>query len=124
MKSPTDQPLSMDWNEASHTLRKVALLEDVFREKMESDSMFEEVAMSGMKFLHKLIESWEPLYAEDPEDALGEMQGEHQRDHMFNFKSEGAFFFLDAARLRQLRDRLRNGRHESDVSVLNSYADE
>lgn len=99
----------------------MALLEDIFREKMQSDAMFEEVAMSGMKFLNMLIESWEPLYAED--DELDE---DVDRSHtsMFNFKTDGAFFFLDAARLRQLRDQLRDGRHQSDLDVLHSYTEE
>jgi len=118
----TAVPLTIDWNEAVMTLRKVALLEDIFREKIQSDEMFEEVAMSGMKFLNMLIESWEPLYAEGDFDGFDDIDRPHT--HMFNFKSEGAFFFMDVKRLRQLRDDLRAGRIQSDMSVLESHTDE
>ena len=110
----------IDWAQVLATLKKVALLEELLREKAESDALFLDEAMSGMAFMRRMIDGWERQHP-DPED--GEFDDEAEDALVFNSKMEGAFFFLDGIKLRQLRDRLRKGRKQSDLRVLQTVVD-
>lgn len=109
----------VDWGQVLNTLKKVALLEELLREKAESDSLFLDEAMSGMAFMRCMIDGWETQHA-DPEEDLDEAA---ESALVFNSKMEGAFFFLDATKLRQLRNRLRQDRKQSDLRVLQEVVD-
>jgi len=105
----------IEWSQVLDNLKKISLLEDLLREKAESDGLFLDEAMSGMAFMRCMIDGWEAQHP-DAEDDEHEEAAEDAL--VFSSRMEGAFFFLDAAKLRQIRNRLREGRKQSDLRVL------
>ena len=94
---------------------QISLLQDIMRDKMESDDLLMDSAMSGIKFVHRLIASWE---------GIDMVSTEEDNLDAFSFKAEGALFFLNGERLRELRDQLRIRRRGSDMNCIRNLMEE
>lgn len=105
---------ALSWAAVVEILRKISLLEDIMREKMASDDQFLELSMSGIKFIHRLIASWEGAsFLNSDEDQA--------RFDQFSTQATSSLFFLDSTRLRILQDTLWNGRRESDLAIIDTF---